>query len=287
MCGWAARSAACRDIGLSPISELTTAAAVGRLQDASHQLAPCGLPSQRLLLRFSRAVTYLGLPSPANSSKGEDMTVWREAQDLRGARVDDELIDSAEHLLGPEDQASGDPQVLYVMPPTTVQLPYETWRWPIGLLVTRPNLVFVRRKGLTRRLDCQIRPLRPPSVWPQSTGPNTYRIRFDHTPRPDPSVLRNFSRSRGARYILRQRLRAPAVDSASTQRLDSSHLEHSGSSVTACLSGVDDGALGPSGKAGLVDRLGQVDRAARRTAGTRRRGVTQRRGATPTASRRS
>lgn len=83
------------------------------------------------------------------------MTVWRAAEDQRGAQVDDDLIDAAEQFLGPEDRVSSDPQVLYVMAPTTVQLPHDTWKWPIGLLVTQTNLVLVRRKGPTRRLDPQ------------------------------------------------------------------------------------------------------------------------------------
>jgi len=48
--------------------------------------------------------------------------------------------------------------------------------------VTDSNLVFVRRKGMTRRLDLQKLPRYdfPQYGQPQSIGPNTFRIRFDH-----------------------------------------------------------------------------------------------------------
>jgi hypothetical protein len=107
---------------------------------------------------------------------------WRSALDLRGARVDDAFFDEAEGTLGQDERAGGDPQAVAVLAPTTVEFPYETWKWPVGLLLTVTKIVFVRRKGLARRFqiekmnryDC------PQYGRPQSLGPSTFRTRFDH-----------------------------------------------------------------------------------------------------------
>ena len=107
---------------------------------------------------------------------------WRSASDLRGTSVDDQLIDFAEECIGEDARISGDPQALYVMAPSTVELGTDVWKWPVGLLVTKDFLVFVRRKSLTRRIETRryFRYDFPQSGQPQSVGPGRFRMRFDH-----------------------------------------------------------------------------------------------------------
>ncbi len=114
--------------------------------------------------------------------EGFPVGVWRSALDLRGSRVDDTFFDEAESVLDTDERASGDPQALAILAPTTVKFPYEIWKWPVGLLLTPTKLVFVRRKGLARRFqiekinrdDC------PQYGRPQPLGPSTFRTRVDH-----------------------------------------------------------------------------------------------------------
>lgn len=115
-------------------------------------------------------------------AEGFPVGVWRSALDLRGSRVDDTFFDEAESVLDADETASGDPQALALLAPTTMEFPYEVWKWPVGLLLTATKLVFVRRKGFARRFqiekinrdDC------PRYGRPQPLGPSTFRTRFDH-----------------------------------------------------------------------------------------------------------
>jgi len=51
---------------------------------------------------------------------------WRSATDLRGANVDDALIDYAEASIEADERVGGDPRVMYVLAPTTIEFPYQT-----------------------------------------------------------------------------------------------------------------------------------------------------------------
>lgn len=108
------------------------------------------------------------------------MGSWREAQDLRQAPVDDEVLDGAESAIQSDDRIGHDPRVRFIMSPVTVEFGEETWTSPSGMLLTDSLLVFARRKGLARRLQVvQFHLWDCPRYSQPTTAGIHWRVRFD------------------------------------------------------------------------------------------------------------